>query len=296
MRWRLAEARQTEQTQGASFGKVLPGSASDAILPYDTASSSPPLAPETYEAPKDEAGQDEAMVETGAAGIAVRVQGQRGQGAGPDAVPDRVEQPDVQDVAVGGVVERVAAHVVAGLEDGGDHRPVDRVGQRWQLVPDDLGGQLHGLAAPGVLDRVAVAAPAHDQLGDQRGDRLEHVDVGGPGVHLEHAEALGPVQQRQPDGLVRSGHLGRRERLTGRGAVDHHRRAGRLRFGAPQREQLQLRVVDQQHPRRRGLQQRGRLVQQGGQVLGPSPMPQAQQPAHGFHRLGHEHHHAPPWP
>lgn len=47
-------SKQTEQTQGASFGKVLPGSASDAMLPYDTASSSPPLAPETYEAPQDE--------------------------------------------------------------------------------------------------------------------------------------------------------------------------------------------------------------------------------------------------
>jgi hypothetical protein len=47
-------SKETEQTQGASFGKVLPGSASDAMLPYDTASSSPPLAPETYEPLDDE--------------------------------------------------------------------------------------------------------------------------------------------------------------------------------------------------------------------------------------------------
>jgi hypothetical protein len=42
-------SKEAEKTEGASFGQVLPGSASDAMLPYDTASSTPPLAPETYE-------------------------------------------------------------------------------------------------------------------------------------------------------------------------------------------------------------------------------------------------------
>jgi hypothetical protein len=50
-------SKETKQPQGASFGKVLPGSASDAMPPYDTASSSPPLAPETYDAPADENGE-----------------------------------------------------------------------------------------------------------------------------------------------------------------------------------------------------------------------------------------------
>lgn len=39
--------------QGPAFEKVLPGSASDAMLPYDTASSTPPLAPETLESPDE---------------------------------------------------------------------------------------------------------------------------------------------------------------------------------------------------------------------------------------------------
>lgn len=34
--------------KGSSFGEVLPGSASDAMLPYDTASSAPPLEPRQY--------------------------------------------------------------------------------------------------------------------------------------------------------------------------------------------------------------------------------------------------------
>lgn len=51
-------SKETEQTQHASFGKVLPGSASDAMLPFDTASSSPPLAPATYESIDDEAAPD----------------------------------------------------------------------------------------------------------------------------------------------------------------------------------------------------------------------------------------------
>jgi hypothetical protein len=47
-------SKEAKKPEGASFGPVLPGSASDAMLPYDTASSSPPLAAETYEAPEDE--------------------------------------------------------------------------------------------------------------------------------------------------------------------------------------------------------------------------------------------------
>lgn len=39
------------ETKGSSFGEVLPGSASDAMLPYDTATSSPPLAPYQGTAP-----------------------------------------------------------------------------------------------------------------------------------------------------------------------------------------------------------------------------------------------------
>jgi len=45
--------QEAKAPKGSSFGQVLPGSASDAMLPYDTASSTPPLAPETYDAPDD---------------------------------------------------------------------------------------------------------------------------------------------------------------------------------------------------------------------------------------------------
>jgi len=46
-------SKEAKAPQGASFGQVLPGSASDAMPPYDTASSTPPLAPATYDAPSD---------------------------------------------------------------------------------------------------------------------------------------------------------------------------------------------------------------------------------------------------
>lgn len=38
-------SQETQAPKGSSFGEVLPGSASDAMLPYDTATSAPPLAP-----------------------------------------------------------------------------------------------------------------------------------------------------------------------------------------------------------------------------------------------------------
>ena len=40
----------------SSFGQVLPGSASDAMLPYDTASSAPPLEPPSFGSPEGAGG------------------------------------------------------------------------------------------------------------------------------------------------------------------------------------------------------------------------------------------------
>jgi len=48
-------SKEAKKPEGASFGPVLPGSASDAMLPYDTVSSAPPLAVETYEPTEDDA-------------------------------------------------------------------------------------------------------------------------------------------------------------------------------------------------------------------------------------------------
>lgn len=39
------EPKPAEKTGGAATGEILPGSASDAMIPYDTLRSQPPLAP-----------------------------------------------------------------------------------------------------------------------------------------------------------------------------------------------------------------------------------------------------------
>jgi hypothetical protein len=39
-------SQETQAPKGSAIGEVLPGSASDAMLPYDTATSAPPLAPD----------------------------------------------------------------------------------------------------------------------------------------------------------------------------------------------------------------------------------------------------------
>ncbi|MEW9854949.1 hypothetical protein [Novosphingobium sp. M1R2S20] len=46
--------------EGSSFGEVLPGSVSDAMLPYDTASSAPPLETPQAASPSSAAGKDKA--------------------------------------------------------------------------------------------------------------------------------------------------------------------------------------------------------------------------------------------
>ncbi|MBB4857280.1 putative lipoprotein [Novosphingobium chloroacetimidivorans] len=49
-------SKETEQPKGSSFGQVLPGSASDAMLPYDTVTSAPPLEAPTYDVPESSRG------------------------------------------------------------------------------------------------------------------------------------------------------------------------------------------------------------------------------------------------
>jgi hypothetical protein len=238
------------------------------------------------------------QVQPGAPGIAVRVQRQRGQRAGADAVPDGVEQGDVHDVAVRRVVERVPAHVVAGLQDRRDQGTVRGEGQRGQLVPDDLGGELHRQPAPGPLHRVAVEPPARDQLRDQRGD---HPEVAAPPVvrravqvDLEHAQAFGAVQQRQPETGGLAGRLGGAERDPGQGVVDLARLP--VTRGALQRPQRQLLVVDQQHGHADGIEQRRDLGQRERQVLGPAAIAQVEQSPYRFHRVGHTDHLPPALP
>lgn len=49
-------SKEAKKPEGGSFQEVLPGSASDAMLPYDTATSAPPLAPDQYEGVEDQGG------------------------------------------------------------------------------------------------------------------------------------------------------------------------------------------------------------------------------------------------
>jgi hypothetical protein len=52
-------SKDAKKPQGTSFERVLPGSASDAMLPYDTATSSPPLAPPTFDPPDTATGKSQ---------------------------------------------------------------------------------------------------------------------------------------------------------------------------------------------------------------------------------------------
>ncbi len=49
------EAKQAKATGGTAAGEILPGSASDAMLPVDTLRSQPPAAPKSEAGPTDKA-------------------------------------------------------------------------------------------------------------------------------------------------------------------------------------------------------------------------------------------------
>lgn len=58
--------KDTEQTKGSAFQQVLPGSASDAMLPYDTATSAPPLETRDYGSPDEDGGGEPGARSSGA--------------------------------------------------------------------------------------------------------------------------------------------------------------------------------------------------------------------------------------
>ena len=49
-------SKEAKKPGDAAFQQVLPGSASDAMLPYDTATSAPPLDPRQYDAIEEDKG------------------------------------------------------------------------------------------------------------------------------------------------------------------------------------------------------------------------------------------------
>lgn len=54
------KGEQTPAQDARAAGEILPGSASDAMIPYDTVRSQPPLAPKPVASGKPGAGKDEA--------------------------------------------------------------------------------------------------------------------------------------------------------------------------------------------------------------------------------------------
>lgn len=57
-------SKEGAQAEGSNFAEVLPGSASDAMPPYDTASSSPPLAAPSLATPSDPGSKPKAKAQT----------------------------------------------------------------------------------------------------------------------------------------------------------------------------------------------------------------------------------------
>jgi hypothetical protein len=166
-------------------------------------------------------------------------------------VTDGVEEPDMQHVAVDSVVERVTADLVTGLEDRADRRHVGRVGQRRQLVPDDLGSHLHRQPAADPFEGVPVQPATRDRLGEQRRHREQVVPLWrhrGGGYQLDHAEPFGAVDQRKPEPVPVLGGGGKR--LAGGERPAGQRRLDQLRLalgcaGAVQRHECHLSVVDE---------------------------------------------------
>ena len=158
-------------------------------------------------------------VEAAAAAVAVRRDREGGGARRRQAMTHRVEDREVQEVLVVGVVEGVAAVVVAGLEHPGDDQAVGGEDQRRRQLPQQLGGDRHLAPAADDLEDVAVVGLRDDGLRQEVRQALPQLDrargnVTGPGPDrdLDHPQALGAVEQRQPQAAAV-------RRLAG-GAVD----------------------------------------------------------------------------
>jgi hypothetical protein len=116
-----------------------------------------------------EAGQ----VEGPAPAVAVGADGDVREDRRLQAVAHGVEDGEIEDADVHGVVEGVTGHVVGGLEDAGDPHPVTDEGERGEDGPAQLGGERHLLSAPSQMQAVAVLRLADHELGHQGGDVLE---------------------------------------------------------------------------------------------------------------------------
>ncbi len=113
----------------------------------------------------------------------------------------RVHHRQVQHVTDQTVVEGVTSHLVGGLQDraGGDVTGADRA--RRHEGPHQFCLQAHRTAAHRSDEDVAVGAFRDDDERDERGQRpapVEKVIGEDRGGHLEHADPLDTVDQRDP--------------------------------------------------------------------------------------------------
>jgi hypothetical protein len=189
------------------------------------------------------------QTQAGAAAVPVAAHGDRGQDAGGQIVADGVDDGQVGGVAVEGVVKGVPGDLVGWFQQPGDHDSWGDEGQWWEQLPLHLGGQAHGLSAAGQEVAVGVLALGHEQFSDQRGQPgAPHPQrfVDAWESEAEDAQALGAVQQRQPQppagfGVSVLDSDGGKD-PTGQGGVDLQRRP----VGAVgQGNQQVLLVVDQ---------------------------------------------------
>jgi GTP-binding protein len=140
------------------------------------------------------------------AAVAVRRERERGHACGGQAVADAIEDAEMQDVGVDGVVVGVAADVVRGLERRGDHDVLRRQRRRRDHLAQELGRGRDVLASAQQLEVVAVGVLHDDQARDEVREALEDgQNVLGELVgvifqgKLHDPHPLGAVQQRQPD-------------------------------------------------------------------------------------------------
>ncbi len=96
------------------------------------------------------------QIEVTASGPAIGGDGEAGHPAGFEAVSHGVEDAEVEDAGVDGVVEGIAGDLVGGLEDARDPHVLTGEGEGRKHSPPQLGRQGHRSQSPRPYQHVAV--------------------------------------------------------------------------------------------------------------------------------------------
>ena len=130
---------------------------------------------------------------------------------------------------VDGVVERVAADVVRGLEDAADGDLVGRARQRGQQVPLHLRSHRQRFPSASSLGHIAVAALENPRRRERRDDQIEVLRCNAVPhvvIQLEHADPVRSLHQRNRHrGRIRA----RCQDLIAGERPSHERAGNRLR-------------------------------------------------------------------